>query len=163
MCGLLPGILQGLAGVVYGFARGFDPGGTVFDVQMDVLKLQCAGECIEIAGDAFDVGGAELPWLGEFQMFNDASIRLSCNAGLKRSFLAVLAVFGNQFGRFFGELLSAMALPAACVPLLADETVCMTLAVKALESKPSFLSQRSMVPASTRKTMPCSSRMMVTL
>ena len=56
VCGLLPGILQGLAGVVYGLARGFDPGGTVFDMQMNVLKLQCAGECIEIAGDAFDVG-----------------------------------------------------------------------------------------------------------
>ena len=39
-----------------GLARGFDPGGTVFDVQMNVLKLQCAGECIEITGDAFDVG-----------------------------------------------------------------------------------------------------------
>ena len=25
-------------------------------MQMNVLKLQCAGECIEIAGDAFDVG-----------------------------------------------------------------------------------------------------------
>lgn len=56
VCGLLPGILQGLAGVVYGLARGFDSGGTVFDVQMNVLKLQCAGECIEITGDAFDVG-----------------------------------------------------------------------------------------------------------
>ena len=56
VCGLLPGILQGLAGVVYGFARGFDSGGTVFDVQMNVLKLQCAGESIEITGDAFDVG-----------------------------------------------------------------------------------------------------------
>ena len=56
VCGLLPGILQGLAGVVYGLARGFDPGGTVFDMQMNVLKLQCVGECIEIAGDAFDVG-----------------------------------------------------------------------------------------------------------
>lgn len=54
--GLLPGVLQGLAGVVYGLARGLDPGGTVFDMQMNVLKLQCAGECIEIAGDAFDVG-----------------------------------------------------------------------------------------------------------
>ena len=73
-----------LAGVVYGLACGFDPGGTVFDMQMNVLKLQCAGECIEITGDAFDVGGAELPWLGEFQMFNDASIRLSYNAGLER-------------------------------------------------------------------------------
>lgn len=58
----LLGILQGLAGVVYGLARGFDPGGTVFDMQMNVLKLQCAGECIEIAGDAFDVGGAESRW-----------------------------------------------------------------------------------------------------
>ena len=56
VCGLLPGILQGLAGVVYGLARGFDPGGTVFDMQMNVLKLQCVGECIEIAGNAFDVG-----------------------------------------------------------------------------------------------------------
>lgn len=53
---LLPGILQHLAGIIYGFARGFDPGGTVFDMQMNVLKLQCAGECIEITGDAFDVG-----------------------------------------------------------------------------------------------------------
>lgn len=54
--GLLPGVLQGLAGVVYGLARGLDPSGTIFDMQMDVLKLQCAGESIEIAGDAFDVG-----------------------------------------------------------------------------------------------------------
>jgi hypothetical protein len=36
-------------------------------------------------------------------MFDDAPIRLPYNAGLERSFLAVLAVFGNQFGRFFGE------------------------------------------------------------
>lgn len=46
VCGLLPGILQGLAGVVYGLARGFDPGGTVFDMQMNVLKLQCAGNAL---------------------------------------------------------------------------------------------------------------------
>ena len=39
-----------------------------------------------------------------------------------------------------------MALPAACAPLLADETVCMTLAVKALESKPSSLSQSTYGP-----------------
>lgn len=37
-------------------------------------------------------------------MFDDAPIRLPYNAGLERSFLAVLAVFGNQFGRFLGEL-----------------------------------------------------------
>ena len=55
------------------------------------------------AADAGEHGGAELPWLGELQMFDDASVRLPYNAGLERSFLAVLAVFGNQFGRFFGE------------------------------------------------------------
>ena len=54
--GLLPGILQGLAGIIYGLARGLDPSRPVFDMQMNVLKLQCAGECIEITGDAFDVG-----------------------------------------------------------------------------------------------------------
>ena len=37
-------------------------------------------------------------------MFDDAPIRLPYNAGLERSFLAVLAVFGNQFGRVLGEL-----------------------------------------------------------
>ena len=56
VCVVLPGILQGVAAVVYGFSCGFDSGGTVFDVQMNVLKLQCAGESIEITGDAFDVG-----------------------------------------------------------------------------------------------------------
>lgn len=56
------------------------------------------------AADAGEHGGVELPWLGELQMFDDAPVRLPYNAGLERSFLAVLAVFGNQFGRFFGEL-----------------------------------------------------------
>ena len=55
------------------------------------------------AADAGEHGGVELPWLGELQMFDDASVRLSYNAGLKRSFLAVLAVFGNQLSRFLGE------------------------------------------------------------
>ncbi len=64
---------------------------------------------------------------------------------------------------FTQRSLSAMALPAACAPLLADEMVCTALALNALESKPSSLSQRSMVPASPRKTMSCSSWMMVTL
>ena len=36
--------------------------------------------------------------VGELQMFDDVPVRLSYNAGLERSFLAVLAVFGNQFG-----------------------------------------------------------------
>ena len=56
VCGLLPGILQHLAGIIYGLARGRDPSRPVFDMQMNVLKLQCVGESIEIAGDAFDVG-----------------------------------------------------------------------------------------------------------
>lgn len=37
-------------------------------------------------------------------MFDDAPVWLSYNTGLERSFLAVLAVFGDQFGRFLGEL-----------------------------------------------------------
>ena len=36
-------------------------------------------------------------------MFDDAPVWLSYNTGLERSLLAVRAVFGNQFGRFFGE------------------------------------------------------------
>ena len=100
-------------------------------------------------------------------MFDDAPVRLPYNTGLERSLLTVLAVFGDQLSRFLGEFYPTSAfdhaLPAACAPLLAEETVCMALAVNALESKPSSLSQRSMVPASPRKTMPCSSWMMVTL
>ena len=51
------------------------------------------------AADAGEHGGVELPRLGELQMFDDAPVRLPYNTGLEeRSFLAVLAVFGNQFG-----------------------------------------------------------------
>ena len=56
------------------------------------------------AADAGEHGGVELPWPGELQMFNDAPVRLPYNTGLECSFLAVLAVFSNQFGRFLGEL-----------------------------------------------------------
>ncbi|MCH4840906.1 hypothetical protein [Bifidobacterium pseudocatenulatum] len=36
-------------------------------------------------------------------MFDDASVRLPYNTGLERSFLTVLAVFGDQLSRFLGE------------------------------------------------------------
>ena len=50
------------------------------------------------------LAGLSCPGWVNCRCLNDASIRLSYNAGLKWPFLAVLAVFGNQFGRFFGEL-----------------------------------------------------------
>ena len=46
----------GFAGIVYGLACGLDPGRSALDLQMDMPELQCIGECIEIAGDALDVG-----------------------------------------------------------------------------------------------------------
>ena len=36
-------------------------------------------------------------------MFDDAPVRLPYNTGLERSLLTVLAVFGDQLSRFFGE------------------------------------------------------------
>ena len=106
------------------------------------------------AADAGEHGGAELPWLSELQMFDGPFLQ----------FLPYLATSSaDSLVSFIQRPLSAMALPAACAPLLVDEMVCTALAVNALESKPSSLSQRSMVPASPRKTMPCSSWMMVTL
>ena len=36
-------------------------------------------------------------------MFDDAPVRLPYNTGLERSFLTVLAVFGDQLSRFLGE------------------------------------------------------------
>ena len=79
--------------------------------------------------------------MGELQMFDDAPVRLPYNTGLERSFLTVLAVFGDQFGRFLGEFYPSPAFGhgiagSLCV-LLADEMVCTALAVNALESKPS--------------------------
>ena len=56
MRGLVPGVQQGFAGIVYGLACGLDPGRSALDLQMDMPELQCIGECIEIAGDALDVG-----------------------------------------------------------------------------------------------------------
>jgi len=54
--GLVPGVQQGFAGIVYGLACGLDLGRSALDLQMDMPELQCIGECIEIAGDALDVG-----------------------------------------------------------------------------------------------------------
>lgn len=54
------------------------------------------------ATDAGEDGRVELSRLGEFQMFDDMSVRLSYSAGLERFLLAVLAVFCNQLGRFLG-------------------------------------------------------------
>ena len=70
------------------------------------------------AADAGEHGGVELPRLSEFQMLDDAPIRLPYNAGLECSFLAVLAIFGDQLGRFFGELHPAPAFDHGIAGLL---------------------------------------------
>lgn len=70
------------------------------------------------AADAGEHGGVELPWLGKFQMLDDASVRLPHNTGLERSFLAVLAVLGDQLGRFLGELHPAPAFDHGIAGLL---------------------------------------------
>ena len=44
-----------------------------------------------------------------FKCMDDSLVGLSYNAGLERSLLALLTVFGNQFGRFFSELHPATA------------------------------------------------------
>lgn len=120
------------------------------------------------AADAGEHGGVELPpgWVNfRCLMMRPFGCRITpAWNGPFLQFLPYLATSSaDSLVSFIQRPLSAMALPAACAPLLADEMVCTALAVNALESKPSSLSQRSMVPASPRKTMPCSSWMMVTL
>ncbi len=51
-------------------------------------------------------------------MLDDASVRLPHNTGLERSFLAVLAVLGDQLGRFLGELHPAPAFDHGIAGLL---------------------------------------------
>lgn len=146
----------------------------VVELRIDLLQIigdlgdglfQC--HLCHDAADAGEHGGVELPWLGELQMFDDAPVRLPYNTGLERSLLTVLAVFGDQLSRFLGEFYPTSAFDhgvAGCLCAFAGRGDGLYgFGCECFGIEPSSLSQRSMVPASPRKTMPCSSWMMVTL